>query len=76
MPPTDKPLPVTIQAAKQFVFRSKRVAGFSNSTQSAFNTDAGTLVSDPNQYVFWDGFHPTTKVHHIAADFIFTPGEG
>jgi outer membrane lipase/esterase len=45
--------------------------GFSNSTESAFNTDAGTVVSDPNQYVFWDGFHPTSKVHHIAADFIF-----
>jgi outer membrane lipase/esterase len=45
--------------------------GFSNSTESAFNTDTGTVVSDPNQYVFWDGFHPTTKVHLIAADFIF-----
>jgi outer membrane lipase/esterase len=45
--------------------------GFSNSTKSAFNTDTGTVVSDPNQYVFWDGFHPTTKVHLIAADFIF-----
>ena len=45
--------------------------GFSNSTEPAFNTDTGTVVSDPHQYVFWDGFHPTTKVHLIAADFIF-----
>ena len=29
------------------------------------------LVSDPNEYVFWDGFHPTTKVHRIAAKFIY-----
>jgi outer membrane lipase/esterase len=44
--------------------------GFSNSVGVAFNPTTGTLVSDPNDYVFWDGFHPTTKVHFIAAEFI------
>ena len=46
--------------------------GFTNSSGAAlFNPTTGAVVSDPNDYVFWDGFHPTTNVHHIAAEFIF-----
>jgi phospholipase/lecithinase/hemolysin len=46
--------------------------GFTNSVGVALNpaTDQ-LLVSDPNDYVFWDGFHPTTKVHLLAAQFIY-----
>jgi phospholipase/lecithinase/hemolysin len=45
--------------------------GFTNSTGAAFNLRSDDVVSDPNDYVFWDGFHPTTDVHYIAAEFIF-----
>lgn len=45
--------------------------GFTNSTGAAFNPTTGAVVSDPNDYVFWDGFHPTTKVHLLAAEFIY-----
>jgi phospholipase/lecithinase/hemolysin len=44
--------------------------GFTNSTGEAFNPSTGIVAPDPNQYVFWDGFHPTTRVHFIAAAFI------
>jgi phospholipase/lecithinase/hemolysin len=44
--------------------------GFSDSVGSALNPATGP-VADPNDYVFWDGFHPTTNVHRITADFIF-----
>jgi thermolabile hemolysin len=49
--------------------------GFTNSTGEAFNPNlpisATNPVSDPNDYVFWDGFHPTTRVYLIAAQVIY-----
>jgi outer membrane lipase/esterase len=45
--------------------------GFANSVDLAYVPLNGPLlVSHPDDYVFWDGFHPTTNVHAIAADFI------
>ena len=48
--------------------------GFTNSVDAAFNPNAQISllnpVSDPNTYVFWEGFHPTTRAHFLAALFI------
>ena len=46
--------------------------GFTNSVDLAYVPLYGLLLaSDPNDYVFWDGFHPTTKVHALVANLIF-----
>jgi phospholipase/lecithinase/hemolysin len=49
--------------------------GFTNSSGDAYNLNlplsASNPVPDPNEYVFWDGFHPTTNVYKLAAAFIF-----
>jgi phospholipase/lecithinase/hemolysin len=45
--------------------------GFKNSAQAAFNPNTGKVVPDPNDFLFWDGFHPTTNAHFIAAEFIY-----
>jgi phospholipase/lecithinase/hemolysin len=42
--------------------------GFKNSTGEAYNPSTGKEVKHPNVYVFWDGFHPTTRVHKRAAE--------
>lgn len=45
--------------------------GFTNNTGSALAALAANPNTNPNDYVFWDGFHPTTKVHLLAAEFIY-----
>jgi phospholipase/lecithinase/hemolysin len=45
--------------------------GFTNSVDAAFIPPNGAVVRDPNNYVFWDGFHPTTNAHRLAAEYIF-----
>jgi outer membrane lipase/esterase len=45
--------------------------GFSDSSHAAFTVPNGPLATDPNDYVFWDGFHPTTRAHLITAQFIY-----
>jgi phospholipase/lecithinase/hemolysin len=54
------------------VFQPARF-GFKNSSGFAYNPLNGSLLvnDNPNNYVFWDGFHPTTNVHRLAAAFIF-----
>jgi phospholipase/lecithinase/hemolysin len=42
--------------------------GFKNSTGEAYNPSTGVEAKRPNTYVFWDGFHPTTRVHRLAAE--------
>ena len=45
--------------------------GFKNVVQAAFDPNTGTVVPDPNDFLFWDGFHPTTNAHFFAAEFIY-----
>jgi phospholipase/lecithinase/hemolysin len=47
--------------------------GFRNSTTFAYDPVNGSLLvkDNPNNYVFWDGFHSTTNVQKLAATFIF-----
>lgn len=48
--------------------------GITNVTGRAYNGDdlafltIGTVVPDPEQFFFWDGIHPTAKVHEILGN--------
>lgn len=37
--------------------------GYSNATSACLDSTAGTLCSNPDQYVYWDDFHPSTLTH-------------
>ena len=44
--------------------------GFTNATDacySEFVEPGGTVCTDPDEYVSWDGFHPTTAAHEMVA---------
>jgi phospholipase/lecithinase/hemolysin len=44
--------------------------GFSDSVHPAF-IPPNSVAKNPNSFVFWDGFHPTTNAHKLAAQFIY-----
>lgn len=41
--------------------------GLTNVTDACLNISAGTLCSNPDEFLFWDNIHPTTRVHSIIA---------
>jgi phospholipase/lecithinase/hemolysin len=45
--------------------------GFTNSTTPALAALAANPSTDPNDYLFFDDFHPTTRAHLFAAEFIY-----
>jgi phospholipase/lecithinase/hemolysin len=45
--------------------------GFTNVTDPCFDAEAGTVCSNPGQYLFWDDIHPSARSHEIlAAQFV------
>ena len=43
-------------------------AGLTVMDQPCLETDPFALCADPGAHVFWDGVHPTTKVHQAVAE--------
>ena len=42
--------------------------GFTNVTDPAFDPSTGSVVSNPDEYFFWDPVHPTRVAHRILGD--------
>lgn len=72
---------VNIVEFNTFAFTTDVVAhpadyGFVNVTQPCFSgyvapDPTGTVCANPDQYVFWDVEHPTTRLHELLADAIY-----
>ena len=41
--------------------------GLTNTTDAVLDLNSGTLVGDPNEFLFWDPLHPTTTAANIIA---------
>ncbi|HLO88362.1 MAG TPA: SGNH/GDSL hydrolase family protein [Nostocaceae cyanobacterium] len=48
-------------------FVSPNDFGYTNVTDSCFNSTIPSICSQPNKYLFWDGVHPTTYTHQVVA---------
>jgi outer membrane lipase/esterase len=51
--------------------------GFTNSTEPCYTgfvapNPAATVCAQPDEYVFWDVEHPTTRLHAVLAEALFT----
>ncbi len=42
--------------------------GFTNVTEPCLQLDPPAVCDSPDQYLFWDGVHPTTAGHSVIAD--------
>jgi outer membrane lipase/esterase len=40
-------------------------------TDPCFDRNALTLCSNPDQYMFWDDVHPTSRGHRIIGDRLY-----
>lgn len=61
-------------ALLQLPVQSPDAFGFSNVHEACLKD--GTVCNSPNEYIFWDDIHPSTKAHKIIADAMFELVEG
>ena len=57
------------------IFRSILLNGpsaynITDTAQPCFNSTAGTLCSNPDNFLFWDDVHPTAEVHLIIGELL------
>lgn len=64
-------IPLDIYAIGKQLRNNPSAYGFTNTTQSALLTGNGANAAG---YIYWDGVHPTSRVHGIFAQGIPEPG--
>lgn len=62
-------IPLDVNAVFTEVTANPDRFGLTNVSEPCFNRTAGTLCSNPNQYLFWDELHPTTRGHELIAQY-------
>ncbi|MCG6133591.1 MAG: SGNH/GDSL hydrolase family protein [Nostoc sp. LLA-1] len=50
------------------LFSNAQNLGLTNVTEPCLNQFAQTICSNPDEYLFWDFNHPTTRTHSLVAD--------
>jgi phospholipase/lecithinase/hemolysin len=59
---------VDVNSLVKQITTNKQQFGLTNVTDACLNVTAQTVCADPNKYLYWDDFHPTTAVDKLVAD--------
>ncbi|MFQ4142359.1 autotransporter domain-containing protein [Chlorogloeopsis sp. ULAP02] len=62
-------IPLDVNALFNEILAEPAKYGYTNVTERCFNQALGTLCSNPDQYLFWDGIHPTARGHQLIAEY-------
>jgi len=67
-------LGVNIASLDVWTFLNNTIAGspgngFTNTTQPCFDSSVPSVCANPNEYIFWDGIHPTSAAHQQLGAF-------
>jgi phospholipase/lecithinase/hemolysin len=65
-------IPVDTNSLFDEILANPTKFGFTNITESCVNEATGTVCSNPDEYLFWDGIHPTSATHRIVSDYVFS----
>ncbi|KOP26360.1 autotransporter [Hapalosiphon sp. MRB220] len=62
-------IPLDINALFNEVIDQPERYGLTNVNDPCFDQQAGTICSNPDEYLFWDQVHPTNRGHEFIAEY-------
>ncbi|RAM48270.1 MAG: autotransporter outer membrane beta-barrel domain-containing protein [Hapalosiphonaceae cyanobacterium JJU2] len=62
-------VPLDINALFDEVINQPERYGLTNTNDPCFDQQAGTICSNPDEYLFWDQVHPTDRGHQFIAEY-------
>ncbi|NCS48153.1 MAG: SGNH/GDSL hydrolase family protein [Microcystis aeruginosa BK11-02] len=65
-------IPLDIYSLFENTYNDPSRYGLTNVTDACLNTNTWQLCANPSEYLFWDGFHPTTVTHQAIAGLAST----
>ena len=68
--PDTKIIPLDVNSLFDRAIANPGEFGFTNVTDSCLVNNA--VCDNPNNFLFWDGYHPTTAGHELVADLAFS----
>jgi len=65
-------IPLDIYSLFENTYNDPSRYGLTNVTDACLNINTGQSCANPSEYLFWDGFHPTTVTHQAIAGLAST----
>ncbi|NCQ71034.1 MAG: hypothetical protein GPI99_18500 [Microcystis aeruginosa W13-15] len=65
-------IPLDIYSLFENTYNDPSRYSLTNVTDACLNTNTWQLCANPSEYLFWDGFHPTTVTHQAIAGLAST----